>query len=203
VDVAGLELLDGVGNAVLLGLTGVLAEGGGASDHVAHGIGLEDDGKLEIRGGLELLSERLDVLVAIPLEAILVQAQLTGRVAGAAVTVGDVVQNETDNGVLALLLGGTGVGNGLVDVGEEGNVRDPNEGADLLLNELHLVGTGLVSSGHQGQASLLERLAVIRVDEQAAARERVARLPRLKPRKSRGRGEEAGEESKGTHLDSC
>jgi hypothetical protein len=91
VDVAGLELLDGVGNAVLLGPTGILAEGAFAGDHVAHGIGLENDGKLEIRRSLELLSERLDVLVAVPREAILGQAQLTGRVTGAAVTVGNVV----------------------------------------------------------------------------------------------------------------
>jgi hypothetical protein len=91
VDVAGLELLDGVGNAVLLGPAGVLAEGAGASDHVAHGIGLEDDGKLEIRSCLELLGERLHVLGAVPSEAVLGQAQLAGRFAGTAVTVGDVV----------------------------------------------------------------------------------------------------------------
>jgi hypothetical protein len=91
VDVASLELLDGVRNTVLLGPTGVLAESAGAGDHVAHGIGLENDGKLDIRGCLELLGERLHVLGAVPSEAVLGQAQLTGRVAGTAVTVGDVV----------------------------------------------------------------------------------------------------------------
>jgi len=186
VDVAGLELLDGVGNAVLLGSPCVAAEAAGASDHVAHGVGLENDSKLEIRRCLELLRERQDVLVAVPVETILAQAQLTRRMTGTAVTVRDIVENEADDGSLAAGLGGTSVADGIVDIAEQGNIRDPDKAADVILHVLHLGGIDRVSTGQKRLASLLERLGVLGVDEQGAAREGVTRLALLKLGKGRG-----------------
>lgn len=76
-DVAGLELLNGIGNAVLLRPAGVAAEGSGAGHHVADGIRLKNNSKLKIRCGLELLSKRLDILGAVTVQTVLVQTQLS------------------------------------------------------------------------------------------------------------------------------
>lgn len=115
---------------------------------------------------------------------------------GAAVAVGEVVQHKTDDGLLAPRLSSAGIADGVVDVAKEENVGDPDKGADLVLDVLHLGRVGLVSAGQEGLASPLERLAVLGVDEQAAANKGVAGLACLK-----GRGTACGKQASENGVD--
>ena len=100
-DIAGLELLDGVGNSILLRSAGIAAETSGASDHVAKGIGLDHNRKLKIRRSLDLLGKRLDIVGLVSVETVLGEAQLARRVASAAITVRQVVEDQADDLLLA------------------------------------------------------------------------------------------------------
>jgi hypothetical protein len=100
-DIAGLQLLDRVRDGILLRSAGVAAETGGAGDHVAEGIGLDHNGKLEIRRSLDLLGKRLDILGPVSVETVLGEAQLSRRVTGAAVSVRQVVEDQADDLLVA------------------------------------------------------------------------------------------------------
>lgn len=61
VDVVGLELLNGIGNVVLLRFVGVVVEGSGVGYYVVDGIRFKNNSKLKIWCGFEFLSKRLDI----------------------------------------------------------------------------------------------------------------------------------------------
>jgi len=146
-DIAGLQLLDGVGNCILLRSAGVAAETSGASDHVAKSIRLDHNRKQEIRRSLDLLGKRLDIVGLVSVETVLGEAQLARRVASAAITVRQVVEDQADDLLLAgRRLHSAGFSNGLVDVVQEEDVGDPDERADVLLHVLHLRRVGLVTA---------------------------------------------------------
>lgn len=134
VDVVLLELGDGMGDAITVGVNGTGAEGDvEVGDQVSERIGLEDNGELEVLGGGDLLGVGLDELLLVALKAVLAAQELTGGLASGAISIGEVVKDETDDLLLAgRLLDTAGGGDGLVDSGELRETGDPDEGADLL-----------------------------------------------------------------------
>lgn len=114
----GLELLDGIRDALPVWLGGIRADVHFlARDHVANRVGFQDDAELEVVRPQDLLGKRTDVLVHVALEAAVGQTQLARALAGAAVPVGQVVEHEADNLLLARLVpGGTRALDGGVNV---------------------------------------------------------------------------------------
>lgn len=128
VDVVLLQAGYGVGDALLVSVGGLRAEGDArVGDEVAEGVGLEDDGKGQVRGGGELGRVGRDELGLVEGEPAVGAAQLARRLARAAVAVRQVVQHQPDDLVDAGgRLGRARRRDRRVDVGQAGAVRDPD-----------------------------------------------------------------------------
>lgn len=186
--------------------------------HIRHGITqrirLQHHRKAQVLGIRQLLRIRLDELLLVDPQPIVLAAQLARRLARRAISVGQVIQNQTDD----LLLAGAALllarrVDGLVDLRETGAGSDPDEGAGLL-NLADYVGVGAVASVVEGAVGLLELGGPFGVGEELLAGEGVdvggadlgglRRAGRL-GRTERGGGDggtggrEGGEESEGAH----
>jgi len=123
VHVLKLQLRDSMGDALAEDLGGVSAElDAHVGDEVTQGVGLENDGELEIRGRLDLINVGLDELLMVALKAVLGRLELTSGLAGGAVAVGKVVEDEADDLLLFDLL--LGLARGLDGVVDAGQLRD-------------------------------------------------------------------------------
>jgi hypothetical protein len=161
VHVGVLQAGNGVGN------TG-LVEGRGArarldtlvGDTVGERVGLKDNGEFEVARLRDELGILVDKVVLVNVHAVLVEAELAGRLAGRAVTVGEVVENQADHHALALLLLGAGLLDGRFNVGQTGAGHDPCKGGDALLHRASAGGVERVVLGSERVDGCLEQLAV-------------------------------------------
>lgn len=134
VDVVKLKSRNGVSDTLTVDVGGTGAERDAkVGNEVAERIGLKNNGEAQVLGLRKLLSVGLDELLLVAVEAVLLAGELTGGLTGGAVTVWEVVENETNDLLLASpLLDAAGLSNGVVDSAELREARDPDEGAELL-----------------------------------------------------------------------
>lgn len=163
VDIVKLELGNGIRNTLLVHGSRRLAEGdlGRVRHHVGQRIGLDHDGEGQVAALGHLGSEDVDVLGLVPLKTVLVALQLAGALAATAVPVGQVVQYKTDDLVLArLALPSASRGDGVVNGSQGCNVRDPEEGTELL-DVASLAGVDSVAGLLEELVHRLELLGVL------------------------------------------
>jgi hypothetical protein len=153
VGIGELQVGNGVGHAILVNWRGLGAQlDVHIGDEVGQGVGLEHNGEVDVGRRGNLLHEGGDVLTLVTLEAAGGALELARALAGAAVAVGQVVQDKSDELILAggILLH-AGVGDGLVDERQVGDTGDPVEHAGVL------DGPDL---GSVGRVALLEEVVV-------------------------------------------
>jgi len=182
-----LQLRDGICDALLIDWRGIGAERDvRVRHHVAEGIRLEHDRERQVwrLGQLPCVAVHEQRLVLV--QPVVGGRELAGRGAGRAVSVGQVVQDELDDLLLASpALLGAGFRDGGRDVGEPGDGGDPNECAGPLDHGDARSVQGVIAGEERG-LGLLQLLGVVAIRVEVLAQEGI-HVPVCRMRKSEER----------------